>query len=111
MVAVCFQQTTGEQAVTGGRHLVSPKDAVTYAAVTATAVATAIATPQPPSGPLKPTAKSSDPSELAISQEMAQRRMSPDMSGPLSGMPDANTHTPRWPTNALGSTPTRPPSK
>ena len=50
-----------------------------------------VGAPQQPSGPLKPTAKGSDPSEPTISHEMAQRRMSLDMSGPMSGMPDGTT--------------------
>ena len=50
-----------------------------------------VGAPQQPSGPLKPTAKGSDPSEPAISREMAQRRMSLDMSGPMSGMPVGTT--------------------
>jgi hypothetical protein len=33
----------------------------------------------------------SDPSESAVSTETANRRMSNDMSGPLSGKPDGNT--------------------
>ena len=47
--------------------------------------------PQQPKGPHKPTAKGSDPSEPAISHEMAQRSMFLDMSEPMSGMPDGTT--------------------
>src|SRR5215510_15930126 len=81
---------TGEQAATGGRQLGSPEAGMTYAAVVAASVA-----PQPPSGPLKLAANGSDPSEPAVSTESAPRRMSSDMSGPLSGMPvgaTTNTH-------------------
>ena len=69
----------------------SPEGGATYAAVAASAVAAATAAPHQPSGPLKPTAKGSDLSEPAISCEMAQRRMSLDMSGPMSGMPVGTT--------------------
>jgi hypothetical protein len=54
-----------------------------YAAVLAGDV-----TPQEPSGPLKPTAMDSDPSESAVSAETANRRVSSDMSEPLSSKPD-----------------------
>jgi hypothetical protein len=59
---------------------------MTYVAILAGAVA-----PQQPSGPLKPTAMDSDPSESAVSTETANRRMSTDMSGPLSGKPEGTT--------------------
>jgi len=78
--------STGEQAVTGGRHLGFPEGGATYAAVVA-----APAAPHKPSGPLKPTAKGSDPSEPAVSSETAPGLMSTDMSGPLSGMPVGTT--------------------
>jgi len=48
-------------------------------------------TPSHPSGPLKPTAMDSKPSEPSVSMETTNRRMSSDMSGPLSGMPDGTT--------------------
>jgi hypothetical protein len=47
--------------------------------------------PHQPSGSLKPTAMDSDPSEPAASSESANRRMSNDMSGPLSDKPDGTT--------------------
>jgi len=59
---------------------------VTYAAALAGPVA-----PTQPSGSLKPTAMDSDMSEPAVSSETANRRMSSDMSVPLSGMPDGAT--------------------
>jgi len=77
---------TGEQAAPGGRQLGSSEGGATYAAVVA-----APAAPHKPSGPLKPTAKGSDPTEPAVSSETAPRRMSTDMSGALSGMPVGTT--------------------
>jgi hypothetical protein len=47
--------------------------------------------PQQPSGPLKFTGMDSDPSETAVSTESANRRMSRDISGHLSGKPDGTT--------------------
>jgi len=79
-------RATGEQAASGGRQIGSSEGGATYAAVVATPVA-----PHKPSGPLKPTAKGSDPSEPAVSSETAPRRMSTDMSGPLSCMPVGTT--------------------
>ena len=64
----------------------SPEGGATYAAVEAAAVAAAPASPQQPSGHLKHTAKGSDTYEPAISREKAERRMSRDMEGPMSGM-------------------------
>jgi len=55
------------------------------------ALVAAPAAPHKPSGPLKPTAKGSDPFEPAVSSEAAPGRMSTDMSGPLSGMPVGTT--------------------
>ena len=69
----------------------SPEDGATYAAVAAAAIAAATAAPQQPSGPLKPTAKGTDPSETVIFHEMAQRCMSFDISGPMSDMSDGTT--------------------
>ena len=91
VLPVCYQQATGEQGATGRRLLLPPKGGATYVAVTATGVAAAISVLEPPTGPLKPTAKSSESSALAIAHEMTHRRNSPDMSGPLSGMPDGTT--------------------
>jgi hypothetical protein len=72
---------TGEQASSGGRHLVSPEGR----AIAATSVTFATAAPQKLNGPLMPTNKVSDPSELAVSHGTATRRMSSDMSRPMSG--------------------------
>jgi hypothetical protein len=71
--------TSSERAASGGRHIGSPKGGISYAAAEATPSATYI-----PSGPIKPTAKSSDLSEPAVSSETAQGRMSNGMSGPLN---------------------------
>jgi hypothetical protein len=54
-----------------------------YAAVAAGRAALSL------SGPLKPTVMESDESDSAASSEAANRRMSQDMSGPLSGTPAA----------------------
>ena len=58
----------------------------TYAAVLTGSVA-----PLQPSGSLKPTAMDSEQSESAVSSETVNRRMSSDMSGPLSEKPDGTT--------------------
>ena len=79
-------EATGEHAASCSRHLVSPEGGETYAAVLAGSAA-----PHQPSGSLKPTAMDSDPSESAVSPETANRRMSSDMSGPLSDKPDGTT--------------------
>ena len=77
----------GEHAASCSWHLVSPEEGgETYAAVLAGSVA-----PLQPSGSLKPTAMDSDPSESAVSSETVNRRMSNDMSGPLSDKPDRTT--------------------
>jgi hypothetical protein len=77
---------TAEKAAVGSRQLVSPEGGVTYADALAGSVA-----PFQPSGSLKPTAIGSDLSEPAVSFETANRRMSEDMSGPLSDKPDGTT--------------------
>ena len=77
---------TGEHAASCSRHLVSPEGGETYAAVLAGSVA-----PLQPSGPLKPTAMDSDPSESDVSSETVNSRMSSDMSGPLNDKPDGTT--------------------
>jgi hypothetical protein len=59
---------------------------VTYAAALAESVS-----PFQPSGSLKPTAMGSDQSDPAVSSETANRRMSQDMSGPLSDKPEGTT--------------------
>jgi len=79
-------EVIGEHAASCSRHLVSPEGEETYAAVLAGSAA-----PHQPSGPLKPTAMDSDPSQTAASTETVNRRMSSDMSGPLSGKPDGTT--------------------
>jgi len=43
------------------------------------------------SGSLKPTALDSNPYESAVSSEIINRRMSSDMSGPLSDKHDSTT--------------------
>jgi hypothetical protein len=77
---------TGEQAAGSSRQLGPPEGGATYAAILAGPVA-----PHQPSGSLKPTAMDSNPSESAASSESANRRMSNDMSGPLSVKPDGTT--------------------
>jgi len=57
-----------------------------YAAVLAVSVA-----PLKPSATLKPTSMDSDPSKFDVSSERVNRRMSGDMSGPLSDKPDGTT--------------------
>ena len=52
------------------------------------------------SGPLKPTAIESDFFDSAASSEAANRRMSQDMSGPLSGTPAGTTSAPAAPVPA-----------
>jgi hypothetical protein len=79
-------EVTGEQAATCSRQLGSPEGGATYAAVLAGPVV-----PSQPSGPLKPTAMGLDLSEPAVSSQTANRRMSSDMSGPLSDMPVGTT--------------------
>ena len=77
---------TGEQAASNSRQHGSSGVEATYAAVLA-----ANAAPSLPSGTLKPTAMDSEPSESGVSTETPNRRMSNDMSGPLSGMPNGTT--------------------
>jgi hypothetical protein len=83
---VSASAVTGELAAASSRQLLSPKGGLKYAAVLGGSVA-----PLQPSGPLKPTAMDSDPSESAVSHETVNGRMSCDMAGPLSGMPDGTT--------------------
>ena len=64
----------------------NPEGGVTYATALAGSV-----TPSRPSGFLKPTDMESDMSEPTVSSETANRRMSSDMSGPLSDTPDGAT--------------------
>jgi len=77
---------TGEQAAAGNRQAGPSGGRAMYAAVLVRPAA-----PSQPSGPLKPRAKDSDPSEPGVSMETTNRRMSSDMSGHLSGRPDATT--------------------
>jgi len=57
-----------------------------YAAILAGSIA-----PFQPSGPLKPTAMDSDPSESTVSSKTVNTRMYSDMSRPLSDKPDGTT--------------------
>ena len=75
---------TGEHAASCSRLLVFPEGRMTYAAALAVA-------PLQPSGTFKPTVMDSIPSEPAVSPKTANRRMSSDMSGPLSDMPEGTT--------------------
>jgi hypothetical protein len=77
---------TGEQAASGSRQPGPSGVGATYAAVLSGSIA-----PSQPSGTLKPTAMDSDSSESGVSMETSERRMSQDMSGPLSGMPHGTT--------------------
>ena len=79
-------EVTGEHAASCSRHLVSPEGGETYAAILAGSVDTL-----QPSGPLKPTTMDSDPSEWEVSSQKFNRRMSIDVSGPLSDKPDDTT--------------------
>jgi hypothetical protein len=77
---------TGELAASCSWQLGPPEGGATYAAVLAGPVA-----PFQPSGSLKPIAMDSELSESAVSPETVNMRMSSDMSGPLSDMPDGTT--------------------
>ena len=81
---------TDEQTVAYNRQLGPPKGVGSYAAVLDGPVP-----PFQPSGSLKPTDMDSDISEPADSPETANRRMSNDMSGPLSDKPDGTTKHPQ----------------
>jgi len=78
---------TGEQAASFSRQICPPEVGVTYSAVLAGTVA-----PFQPSGTIKPTATDSEPSESAVSPEIVKKRMSVDMSGSLSDMPNGATN-------------------
>jgi hypothetical protein len=84
--ATCQSSVSHKEIVTCSLQLRSPEGGATYAAVLVGRVA-----PSQPRGPLKPTAMRLDLSEPAVSSETANRRMSSDMSGPLSGMPVGTT--------------------
>jgi hypothetical protein len=88
----CASAVTGGQAAACSRQLGPPERGVTYAAVLGGPVA-----PFQVSGSLRPTAMGSDQSETAVSHETDNRRMSSDMSGPLSKSRMAPLNTPRWP--------------
>ena len=77
---------TGEQAAASSRQPGPSGVGATYAAILA-----ANAASSQPSGTLKPTAMDSEPSESGVSMETSTRRMSKDMSGPQTGMPDGTT--------------------
>ena len=77
---------TGEQAAAGSWQSGPSGEAATYATVLAGPIA-----PSHPIGPLKSTAVDSDPSEHGVSMETTNRRMSGEMSGPLSCMQDGIT--------------------
>ena len=79
------ETATGEQAASGSRQPGPSRVGVAYAAVLSAFVA-----PQP-SGTLKPTPMGSDSSEFGVSMETSERRMSQDMSGPVSGTPAGTT--------------------
>ena len=72
---------TSEQADVGSRQAGPSGRGATYADLLARPVA-----PSQPSGPLKPIAMDSDPSEPDVSMETTNRRMSSDISGLMSGM-------------------------
>ena len=91
-------EVTGEHAASCSRHLVSPEGGETYAAVLDGSAA-----PHQSSGPLKPTAMDSDPSESAVSTEIVNRRMSSDMSGPQSDKPDGTTQNAQVANNCLSA--------
>ena len=74
---------TCKQVATYSPQLGTLEGAGTYADLLARPVA-----PSQPIGPLNPTAMGSDYSELAVSLDPVNRRMSNDMSEPLSGKPD-----------------------
>ena len=77
---------TGDKAAACSRQLRPPEGGATYAAILAGPVG-----PSRPGGSLKPTAMGSDPSEPAVSSQTANRSISSDMSGPLSGKPAGTT--------------------
>ena len=77
---------TSENAADGSRQPNPSGKGVTYAVVLTGPVSLSWS-----SGPLKPTAIDSDPSEPGVSMEKTIRRMPSDMSGSLSGMPNGTT--------------------
>jgi hypothetical protein len=72
------------------------KQAATESGMTHEAAA---AVPYTQSGPLKPSANGSDPSETAVYSKTALGRISNDVSGLLSGTPDGTTTTAQLATN------------
>jgi hypothetical protein len=83
----CATNATEGQVATSSMEKQRP----VYAAVTAGRAAL------PQSGKLKPIAMESDSTDSAASLETANRRMSQDMSGPLSGTPVGTTSAPAAP--------------
>jgi len=83
---MAFSSVTGELAFVRSRQLGPAERRVTYVAVLNEPAATS-----QPSGSLTPTAMDSDLSERAVCSETVNRRMSGDMSGPLSDKPDRTT--------------------
>jgi hypothetical protein len=81
-----FSSVMGERAAFGSRQLGPPKGEVMYTAVLAGPVTTIHH-----SGSLNPTAIDSEVSKPAASCKTANRRMSSDMSGPLSYKPVGTT--------------------
>ena len=77
---------TDEQAAAGSRQPGPCGEGATYAAVLAGSVAQS-----QPSGPIKPTAMDSDPSEPGVLMETTNTRMSSDKSGRLGVMPNGTT--------------------
>jgi hypothetical protein len=80
--------STDDVAASGGRQLGLPEGVATYAAVAA-----ASAAPQLPREPMKLTVKGFGLPKPAVYPETAPRLTSPDVSGPLSGMPVGTTAT------------------
>ena len=78
--------TTGEQTAECSRHL-----CVTEGGPGFLAVVSGQAIPRLTSGPIKAVAKGTDSSEPAASMEAALGRKSPELSGPLSGLPAGTT--------------------
>ena len=77
---------TGEQAASCSRQIGPSGVKASYAAVLCGSV-----TPSQPSGTFDPTTMDSDSSESGVSMEISERRMSQDLSGPLSSIPEGTT--------------------
>jgi len=87
MLLLATTAVTGEQAAASSRQTEPSGLGATYGAVLYPNAA-----PSQPIGTLKPTSMDSEPSETGVSVESSKRRMSNDMSGPLSRMRDGTTH-------------------